>query len=302
MAADNSCIPITDIMDYRMLASTAVNLLSPPDVFDRIRFLLQDPAAEAQEIVEVISCDPGLTGQVLRMANCQRLSESPWIDSIGDAVESIGIDELHGMIVASSSNDVFARIPQDLVSIEEFWHHSVCCGLAAEVLARRCPVADLQRLFAAGLLHDIGQLPIYDRLPEHARRVLLSAGKAEQYRYRAEKEIIGYTHAQVGAELMRCWQFPEKLWEPVEFHHEPRCADRFPLETAIVHIATNVANVIEPSWKTSGDLAKSLGVIDPHAWQVTGLSEDDIEPVLSDVMMLSFDVTEIVTPNAMTIF
>ena len=289
-------------MDYRTLAGTTVALLSPPDVLDRIRSLINDPNAGAGELAEVIACDPGLTGQVLRMANNGRLEESSGIDSVADAVKSIGIDELHGIIFASTANDVFSEISEDLVSIEEFWHHSVCCGLAADVLARRCGLENPRRLFAAGLLHDIGQLPIYDALPEHAHRVLKTAGKAEQYRYRAEKEIIGFTHAQVGAEIMRHWQFPEKLREPVEFHHEPRRAERFPLETAIVHIATNVANVIEPSWKTSGDLEKSVRVIDPYVWRVTGLSEDEMEPVVNDVVMLSFDVTAIVTPSAMTIF
>jgi putative nucleotidyltransferase with HDIG domain len=302
MAADDSCTPTSEIMDYRMLASTAVSLISPPDVFKRIKSLMEDPAAGVEEIVEVIACDPGLTGQVLRIANSQRLSVSPGVDNVADAMESVGIDDLYGVMFASAANDVFAQIPEDLVSIEEFWHHSVCCGLAAEVLARRCIAVDLERLFVTGLLHDIGQLPIYDRLPEYARCVLRRAGKAEQYRYRAEKEIIGYTHAQVGAELMRQWLFPDRLWEPVEFHHEPRRANRFPVETAIVHIATNVANLIEPSWKTSGDLEQSMRVIDPHVWEVTGLSEDDIEPTLNDVIMLSFDVTEIVTPNFMTIF
>ena len=151
-------------------------------------------------------------------------------------------------------------------------------------------------------MHDIGQLPIYSRLPDLARQVLAKAGEPEAYRYRAEQEIIGFTHAQVGAEMMRWWRLPDSLWEPVAFHHEPGQATRFPVETAIVHIATNIGNAIEPSWKTGGDLEKSVHSINPMVWSVTRLSPDDIEPVLTEVIMRSFDVMETVSPDALTIY
>lgn len=295
-------IPSTsDVIGCDELAASVVSLLLSPDVLLRLNTLMQDSDANRDEIAEVIACDPALTAQVLKMANSLPSAESDAADSIADAIELIGTEDLQGMIFASAANDVFAGIPQHLTTIDEFWHHSICCALAADSLARRSSREDLGRVFVTGLLHDIGQLPIYERLPAHAEQVLQQAGEPEQYRYRAEKDIIGYTHAQVGAELLRCWNLPQRLWEPVAYHHEPRRARAFAVETNIIHIATNIANVIEPSWKTSGDLSQSLGIIDPLAWEVTGLSEQDMEPVLEDVMMFSFDVTEIIAPDAMTI-
>jgi len=288
-----------DRVDYRSLTKKAADLISPPDVCRRVRILMDDPAATVESIAQVIECDPGLTGRILKIANSRREAGSDSIESVGEALEQVGVSDVRGMIFATVAASTFEQIPEDF---DDFWHHSVCCGLAAQVLAGRCRLVHGERLFTAGLLHDIGQLPIYDQLPDLARRVLDKAGEPEKYRYRAEQEIIGFTHAQVGAELMRWWQLPDSLWGPVEFHHEPARASRFPVETAIIHIATNIANAIEPSWKTTGDLDISIRAINSDVWSVTGLSKDDLEPVLSEVIMRSFDVMETINPNALNIY
>jgi len=289
-------------MNYRDLANTAYNLISPSMVHERLQILLSDAENGFDQIAEVIECDPVMVGQILRFANNRGSMNSTQVDSISEAVEAIGVKGMHGIMLATDARDTFDNVPADLVEVQDFWHHSVCCGLAAQVLAKHIEHLDGDRLFVAGLLHDLGQLAIYDQLPDLARQVLEKAGEPEAYRYCAEKEVIGFTHAQVGAEMMRNWRLPSSIWEPVEFHHEPLLGNRYPIEAAILHISTNVANAIEPSWKTKCDLQQTIRTIDSGVWQVTGLSEDDLEPTLNEVIMRSFDVTATVTPQALLIY
>jgi hypothetical protein len=88
----------------------------------------------------------------------------------------------------------------------------------------------------------------------------------------------------------------------VRYHHEPEAAIHYPIETALVHIATGVANRIEPSWKMSPVQKASLGQISPYAWQVTGLTPDLIKPTLDEINSQSFAVMSVIDPDSMMIY
>ena len=191
-------------MDAQELASLAEGLFSLPEVGNRLATLLEDENFALPEIAELISYDPVLLGRLLTTAN-QAPYQGPAVDNVTDAVTRIGLKDLRTLVMSTEAIQTFANLPPNLVDMNNFWHHSVCTGLAAESLAYRCEGAKPTRLFVGGLMHDIGQLPIYQALPGLARQVLEKAGKSEYYRYRAEKEILGeeMTHAHVGAALMR---------------------------------------------------------------------------------------------------
>ena len=84
----------------------------------------------------------------------------------------------------------------------------------------------------AGLLHDIGQLLMFNQLPEksHESILLLMEGTEELETYEAERHVFGFDHMQVGAELIKTWKLAPVLQECVEFHHEPQKAKQFPAE------------------------------------------------------------------------
>ena len=206
------------------------------------------------------------------------------------------------MVTATAAAGSFRSIEIELVEMSDFWHHSVCCGLVARALADEFGAGDPESLFLAGLLHDIGQLVIYHELPELARQVLEKAGAPEQYRYRAEQEILNVTHAQVGAELLRLWGLPISLCEAVEFHHEPVAAPNSPVDAAIIHIATGIADAFEPSWKNERLRQNYSKSIQPEAWSITGLSQEVIEPTLDAICWDLLEVEDIVVPGASCVF
>lgn len=100
---------------------------------------------------------------------------------------------------------MLASIPVDLLRIEDFWNHSILCGLVAQYLASQCHGQDEESAFVAGLLHDIGQLVLCHKYPGQYRVVFELTMKQNDNleRFKAEQKVFGFDHAELGAELIR---------------------------------------------------------------------------------------------------
>ncbi len=255
------------------------DLVSLPAVAMRVNAMIEDPRCSAAQIGELINQDPGLTARLLRIANSAFYGLASRVETSARAVAVIGAERLRELVLATSAVATFARIPNELVSMEDFWCHSIYCALASRWLARERGGIPPDSAFVAGLLHDIGRLVIFTRLPEQAREALWLSleGPGEPEPYQAERQVLGFDHAEVGGELARLWQLPASLRDPIEHHHQPAAAEEQPLATAIVHIANSVAVLAE------------LDTLDPihappieaAAWELSGLGREHVEPAVA---------------------
>ena len=258
-------------------------LVTLPDVFIRINQLVEDPDSSAADIAKVVSQDPSFTVRLLRVANSPFYGFSSTIDTVSRAVAVIGTSQIRNLALATAVARSFAGLPNDLVSMENFWHHSLYCALVARILAKRVKVrrCDPEAVFTAGLLHDIGELVIFNRLPAQAKESLLMVLDSgdEIPVYQAENQVMGFDHSNVGGELARPWSLPPMLEECIDFHHNLKKAQRYPLETAVVHIANILALMAEIDTLDPADVSP----VDPLAWEITGLvAEEVIEPVVRE--------------------
>ena len=201
-------------------------LVSPPDVCMRLFELIHAPTTGAKDIADVVSMDPNLTARLLRIANSSFYNFSRKIDTISRAVMVIGTAELYQLVLSVSAVSTFTRIPNELVKMDTFWHHSVYTGLVARALATRANVLHPERLFVSGLMHDIGSLILYHQRPDTMRDILMVAEGDEDLLYQAELEHFEFSHASVAGHLMEQWQFPESLVEAVTWHHQPERAEK----------------------------------------------------------------------------
>ena len=128
----------------------------------------------------------------------------------------------------------------------------------------------------AGMLHDIGSLAIYKNMPEQATEALIAADGDEEVLAIIESELMGFNHAEVGAELLRIWNFPEWMVEAVGCHHNPDKAETAVIEASILYLASIVANRIDDSTFVEWADPDSQDV-DPFALEMTGLTEKDVE-------------------------
>lgn len=261
-----------------VLIEDITGLVSFPAVGMRVNAMVNDPSTTAAQLGEVISQDPALTAQLLQIANSAAFSHSSQIDTVSRAVTVLGTRQIRDIVLASSAVHAFEGIPNELVGMEDFWRHSLYCGIVARFLAEQRRLRNTETLFITGMLHDVGQLVIFRKLPQESRQALLLSieGDEEFALHHAEQEILGFDHTQVGAALLRRWNFPPLLVECTEFHHDPAQARQFPLETALVHIANSLAQLAEIDSLQEEDAL----LTDPAAWKTAGLGKDIIEPAV----------------------
>ncbi len=257
-------------------------LVSPPDVCIKVFDLIESHNPSAASIGEVVSRDPNLSLRLLKIVNSSYYNFSSKIDTVSRAIAVIGISELYSMVIAITAVKTFSHIPHNVVNMDTFWRHSLYTAVLSRLLAKRLNVLHPERLFVAGLMHDIGSLILYHRAPETAKELLIQAAGDEDVLHQAESEAFGFSHAAIGALLMKLWHIPEPICDAVANHHQPGMAKAGTMETAIIHMANSLANHTEIG--AFCELPMTELTIDEAAWPQVGLKPEDLdlEPLLEE--------------------
>jgi len=229
------------------LAGNITQLTSFPDVAFRINDMLSDENSSAADIGALIEPDPALSAALLRIANSAFYRISGTVSSIERAVTVVGLREVRDLAFGICANTTFKGIPNDLISVEDFWKHSLYCAAASQSLGRKARVCKGESLFSAGLLHDIGHLIMFNQCPDLSREALqLSLDENDGLSpYLSERKVFGFDHMAIGAELARQWRLPNRLRECIEFHHEPFDGDETTEAVLVVHLANSIAVLAE---------------------------------------------------------
>lgn len=250
------------------------SLLSLPELVLKINDLVNREDSNATEIAEVISQDPALSTRILRVANSPMYANSRQVDTIARAVTLLGTKQIRDLILSASAAQVFEGVPNDIISVEDFWHHSLYCALLARALATVSRRVNMETMFTAGLLHDVGHLVMLNRIPEEAQAAILLTiqGDANRDLYDAEMEIVGFTHCEVGASLAERWHLPDVLIACIADHHHPGQAKQFADAVAHIHIANAIASLPYSDTPVAEDLQR----VDETAWAMAGIAPKDI--------------------------
>jgi HD-like signal output (HDOD) protein len=232
----------TDTLEW--LVHETHTVYSLPIFYDQLTEAINHPCSSIADIATIITQDQGLTARLLKLANSPLFGYFSEIDSINKAIMIIGTRQLRDLALAVSVMEVFAGIPEDLINMKSFWRHSIACGIIARALAvyRREPNAE--RFFAAGILHDVGQLVMCTTIPETVSDLLLASKKLKTLHFKTELARLGFTHVTVGGNLFRKWGIPASIAEPVSYHHTPARAGFYPLEAAVIHMADIICHAL----------------------------------------------------------
>ncbi len=271
-----------------------IHLVSLPEVFLRVNEMIDNPHYSAADIGRVISQDAGLTARLLKIVNSSFYGFPGKIDTVSRAITIVGTHELRDLILATSAVKLFAGLPNDVVTMDSFWRHSIGCALVARGLAARRGEPHSERFFVEGLLHDVGSLLIYRKIPELAREALLRASHGNETICQAEQAVMGFDHAAVGGELLRAWKLPTHLEEAVAFHHAPSMARQFPMDAAITHLANIIASAVQ--FGSSGN--RHVAPFESTAWELVGLSDVVIEPVVIEAETKFSEALRLISPDA----
>ncbi len=268
----------TDTAPHVILVRQVRHLLSLPTVCLKVMEMINQPRTTSRDLEKVLAQDPPLTAHILKMANSPFYGMCSRIDTLSRAVSVIGTRRIANLVLAVSTVKTFNKMTNGIVSIENFWLHSIYCGVIANLLANRCGRKHDESIFVAGILHDIGQLILFNKKPDETREALLrmQSDTEEHAFHHYEDQVLGFNHMQVGAELARTWRLPDKLITCIACHHHPDTAPEHRLEVSLVHIANALAGLAELH---STDLS-DVPPVHPLAWELTGLDAAEVTAVI----------------------
>lgn len=274
----------------------AAKLISLPGVYFRLKNILDDPDYAMAEVAVVISQDPAITLRLLSIVNSSLYGFAAKIETVGRAITLLGTQQVHDLVLSTSVGQAFKGISNDIMDMTRYWRHSVYCAVTSRRLAALCSGCKKERLFVAGLLHDIGHLVMYQTIPELSQQAILKAEESGTPLYKIEQDIIGFDYARVGAELMQGWSLPESLRETTMFHVEPENAKKYPLETALVHLSS----LLTKADNGGGVFNEGALTAAPPAWEITGLSPEDCTSLREKIVEETGEVMNIIFPRQQT--
>lgn len=220
----------------REVISRAGSLPSVPELYIQLTHALQDPEISAMDIAEIIERDLGMSTKILQIVNSAFFGLPRQMTRLRDAVAFLGVKLIRAMVL---SEEAFRPFVGKGVFTAADLYAEQRRGLRTATLARKLsPDRSLgDQAFLAGMLHDIGWVIAGCLLPDEYRQCQARAVDGVVPTC-VEREVLGATHAEIGAFLLGTWGLPLPVVEGVAFHHEPRAVahDEFEVITA-VHVA-----------------------------------------------------------------
>jgi putative nucleotidyltransferase with HDIG domain len=258
----------------KKIISGTKTLIAPPDVWFRFNEAVNSNSSTIHDIAEIIKTDPSLVANVLKVVNSPFYGIRNRIDTISRAISIIGMDDLYNIITSVVAVNSFSNIATNLVKPATFWRHSFCTAILAKKIARHCNVLHTERLYVVGLLHDIGSLLLYATYPGESEEIIKESSGDEELHYRLEQKMLGFTHADIGAELLKEWGLPDSLTESIRNHHEPCKDEELILDKCIIHLANALSNCYILGTYLEA-LPEKSNTPDACIWDYITLSDED---------------------------
>lgn len=250
-------------------------LVSLPDIYYRLESALESPASTMNDFAALLSSDPDLCARLLRMANSAFYSFPAKIETIDRAISTIGMRQIRELVLVTSVMEMFEGVTIPLVNMRSFWEHSVAVGVFSRAIAQYAGLGQSDRYYIPGLLHDIGRLVLFMKLPAFISELVQQSVAESRSLFLLEQEQLGYNHGAIGGQLLDFWKVPQSISEPVSCHHDPLGATEFILISSVVHIADAWVN--RHRIGTSGE--SNPPVIEQQALDQISIKEEDLEEI-----------------------
>lgn len=204
-------------------SAQSLRLPSPPTVLSRLLTMLAEDRSSAIELAEVLLEDPGLTARILRVANSPFYNFSNKIETVSHAIALLGCQTIRILCASESFLAIFPRRKGSFTSLfKNYCQHSLVTALLAKILAEELAVEiESEKVFIAGLLHDIGKPVLWYNFLDRASvyHDLRSRDLSER---EAERLAYGVDHTEAGAWVAGEWGLDSEFAKTMAHHHESR--------------------------------------------------------------------------------
>ncbi|MEJ5999359.1 HDOD domain-containing protein [Paucibacter soli] len=241
-------------------------------VLDLLRSL-DDPLVDVETLASKVASDQAMAVKALRLANSSFFGLARQVSSIADATAIIGLRSVRNIaMVAGLTTTLDGRLCAEF-DVDAFWRHAIATALCAEALAGLRQF-DAGVAFGFGLLHDIGAMAMAMTMPSDYGRALRLRRDSDALLIDAEREVLGITHAEVGAALAERWQLAPPMVAAIARHHTPP-EEGEPGLLDLLHVADNIAHALDLSHQE----AEMVPPLSMAAWGRLALSEAELHRV-----------------------
>jgi HD-like signal output (HDOD) protein len=266
---DLMCTP-----EIRTIVGSIGELPSLSQTYGFLTQAVKDPNTSISQVAEIIAKDIAMTAKVLQLVNGAFFGLAQKVTTLQSAVSYLGMETIKNLALASETFRVFApdsRVPQAIV--ESIQLHARRSAAIARAIPADPKIRDIN--VVAALLHDIGQLILASKMPDKFCAVLARAEERKCEVFEAEEELLGTSHAEIGAYLLGLWGIPNLAVEAIAHHHRPTRIPHSGLDSSIiVYVADLLENELGSHPKGPGvtELRESdraaletLGILDRFA-------------------------------------
>ena len=278
------------------LIKSVAEKISLPDVYHHIRGLIITPDAKIDAYVDVINLDSTLAARIIRIANSRFFGYSRKARTVKQAITLIGVMQLHDLLLSSLVIRAFSGIPAEVLNQEAFWRSNVYCGITARLLAKKCMLPASERLFTSGLLHEIGHIVMFAKIPEQVQDILFESEQSDIPLFLLQREKLGFDYGQVGCEIMRLWQLPESYCDIATYHLQPEKAEHNKIDIKIVSLARAI--MLADEQNPEQPVAEFLNLSDELI--SNNLAIQDVEKIKANAHLYLDDVMDCLWPFSRT--
>jgi len=217
------CLLLQDLLnraDLRAIVGRIRKLPSLPHIYTKLRDIVRDENVTLQEVAALVSADSALAARVLQVVNSAFFRLARRITNIEQAVNYLGFTAIRNLAV---SLEIFAQWPRGasgVLDLHKLQSHAHAVASVASSLTAGTLIADDTML--AGLLHDIGYWILAQECPADLHQAIELAASQAIPLHAAETQVIGASHAEIGAYLLGIWGLPYPVIEAVAHHHLPQ--------------------------------------------------------------------------------
>ena len=255
------------------------SLISPPKTYLALKKAIASPSSDYGDLSTLISNDPVIAVRLLKVANSAMFSFAGRINTIDRALSLIGTNQLSQLVLATEVLDAFKHINCEVVSLDQFWQHSIGCAVSARVLAQYKHEHDIEVFFLMGLLQGLGRLLLFCHCPETQQALLDAHAHQNSTLYLLEAEQYGFTQDSLGAALTEKWHLPKEIIETIAHHHCPLLSKDHSYPAALTHVADWLTHGMQLGF--NGD--KVMPKLDESAWGLIGIPESALADILNEI-------------------
>ena len=235
------------------------------------------------DLNKVISLDPVLTGKLLKMINSAYYGLNTHVTSLIKAITMLGINTVKNLALSTA---ILSTLPKNKdihwLDMEGFWLHCLCVGVTSKLIAAKKGVDPKyhQEYFTAGLLHDIGKIPLNAVLAADYMHLVSTADREHKPLFIIENENLGINHCTAGEMIANAWKLDSPIHDVITWHHNP---SGYSGENSSILLIIEIANYFSHLYEVGFAGNRKPTKPNINIWEVIGFNEDYLESLEAKV-------------------